>query len=206
MRYDNDYFERYALLTLIKCFGYEFEDIINQDVECPDWQSERKNTGIEVTSAINDSDGEQIAIINKFFNRGMSGEEIKSEIVAKHPKYSGSFGTVNNIAYHSAPFLVNKEREKILNSIKTKTDKLNQHFRVFDNNWLYIFANNALTEEDVFQIASSIELVEKNIQFDKIFINLTDRIYVVNMNRMIEKVSVDRKTIAQLKKEAQQKP
>ena len=78
MKYNKKYLEPYALLTLIECFGYKLEDILDQDVECPDWQSDKLDLGIEVTEAKNPMDGELDFIIDKYFNKGLSGRKIQN--------------------------------------------------------------------------------------------------------------------------------
>lgn len=202
MKYSKYYFERYALLSLIKCFGYKFEDILEENFESPDWQSETLDIGIEVTRALDEKDGELEHIIDKLFNKGFSGKEVKKIVKEKHTKYSRFFRSKHNIAYCSVPYLYRTEIKKIAKAITIKTKKLNKHFKAFKENWLYIFSDTSLCCEDIPEILSLIKNDKKDKQYDKIFINITDKILVVNRNGIIEEVEVDGKTLKELKSES----
>jgi len=203
MKYSKYYFEYYALLSLIKCFGYKFEDILEENFESPDWQSESLDIGIEVVRAIDNEDGELNSIINKFFNMGLSGRKIQNSVKKQHPKYGHLFKYKRNIAYCSVPYLYCAEINKIVNAITVKTKKLNkEHFKIFKYNWLYIFADIGLYSEDLAEIPSLIKIDEKDKQYDKIFINITDKILVINRDGFIEEVEVNNKTLKELKAEA----
>ena len=203
MKYSKYYFEYYALLSLIKCFGYKFEDILEENFESPDWQSESLDIGIEVVRAIDNEDGELNSIINKFFNRGLSGRKIQNSVKKQHPKYGHLFKYKQNIAYCSVPYLYCAEINKIVNAITVKTKKLNkEHFKIFKYNWLYIFADIGLYSDDLAEIQSLIEIDENDKQYDKIFINTTDKILVINRNAIFEEIEVDSKTRKELKAES----
>lgn len=202
MKYNKKYFEPYALLTLIKCFGYNIEDILDQDVECPDWQSDKLDLGIEVTEAKNPMDGQLDFIIDKYFNKGLSGRKIQNAVKKEYPKYGHLFRYKRNISYCTVPISYSDEINKIAKAITEKTEKLNKNYKVFKNNWLYIFAGIELYCEDIPKILSLTKTDEKGIQYDKIFINVIDKILVINRDGFIEEVEVDNKTLKELKAEA----
>ena len=203
MKYDKGYFERYALLSLIKCFDYKLEDLLDSNFESPDWQSDILDLGIEVTRAESPSDGKLSFIINKFFNKGLSGKEIKDAIQREHGEYSNFFGEIDNSAYCSVSYSFSNEINKIIKAITTKIEKLNKpYFEVFKQNWLYVFADVGLHKDDILSIKDSISNCVNKKQFDKIFINITDKIIIINKNGLISEVVVDNKTLKQLKIDA----
>lgn len=203
MKYSKYYFEYYALLSLIKCFGYKFEDILEENFESPDWQSESLDIGIEVVRAIDNEDGELNSIINKFFNMGLSGRKIQNSVKKQHQKYGHLFKYKQNIAYCSVTYSYCAEISKIVNAITVKTKKLNkEHFKIFKYNWLYIFADIGLYCDDLAEIQSLIEIDKNDKQYDKIFINTTDKILVINRNAIFEEIEVDSKTRKELKAES----
>ena len=203
MKYGKKYFERYALLSLIKCFDYNLEGLLDDDFEAPDWQSEELDLGIEVTQAISETDGELRSIINRYFNNGLGGSLIRKVIQKKHHKYVGNFEEIDNRSICVIPYQTAIEKNKILESIIGKTFKLNKNYKVFKNNWLYVFADIALYEEDILDI---IEMIKSNnvnkIQFDKIFINITDKIFVIDNYMTVKEHHVENELLKWLKLEA----
>ena len=72
--YNKDYFEKYALLSLVYCYDDKLQSMKKH--ERPDWIDENRSIGLEVTRALSSTDGEINSIINRYFGKGYSPEEI----------------------------------------------------------------------------------------------------------------------------------
>ena len=59
MKYTKEYFERYALLSLWKCYDNRFSFRNFQKGESPDWYAPDLSIGLEVTRALSKKEGEQ---------------------------------------------------------------------------------------------------------------------------------------------------
>lgn len=89
-----------------------------------------------------------------------------------------------------------------------KTKKLNCSYKKFEHNWLYVFFEFSCLEEAEIEEAMCAWRERANkykINFDRIFINTIDQIFVVQKEGIVEKISVSDKALKQIKKEALKK-
>lgn len=205
-KFSKQYYEKYALLSLIYCYNSKLSVLLDCKGESPDWQSYELGIGLEVVRAISEEEGELDSITNQLFGHGLSGEYIKKEVEKRFPKYVKNFEVVRNIACVSEDISFENNCIKAINSIIKKTNKLNNEYTVFNNNWLYMFAN---LWADAFNIEGLIDIYNELIfklkfkrRFNKIFINDLDCIYVIEPNGCFTKLDLDSDMLARLKREA----
>ena len=180
------YFESYALFSLVNNYDSMLEKMEKSDK--PDLQSQYLNIGIEVTESINKKKGNERFHLNRFFGRNLSPNEVlrlsnetealkgKVEIIAGLAVYSHYDGLFDTSIIFDA----------IRKSIIDKTSKLNKNYKIFKNNWLYIFSGTSLVEKYDLEIIYNSWPVDDVIHnFDRIFINCYDRIFVVDKNKII---------------------
>ena len=175
--FNKTYYENYAKSTLQHIINCSNNSFINSDK--PDLQSEKLNIGIEVTRAVAKEYGRIQSITNKYFGKDYSGQYLRGKI----NKIIGYdlIHTVGGMAYWMYNFTEKETEDLILKAINLKSQKLNSGYRVFGKNYLYIFINNSMIEEDtLMHIISEYRNMSFRIKFDKIIINAIDKAYIVS--------------------------
>ena len=205
MKYNATYFEYYALLSLVWCYDNRLEPILNCKAECPDWQSDELNIGIEVCQAISKQEGEKNFIINEIFSQKLSADEKLNLLRRRFPKHKNLLQkTENDVLYAELDMSYEYTSYKIANAISLKLSKLNSNYTQYDNNWLYIFTDFSLfTDDEINELSSRVSSKQKEFGFNfhKVFLNCLDKIYIFE-NDEISSISIDDDTLAKLKKTA----
>lgn len=180
MMITNEYMERYALLSLVCCYDKDLSSLIKS--EKPDWQSRELDIGMEVTEALSFDDGRKRFVLSKYFCKGLDGNYVKDQIGQNYPEYYSNIDVSGNVACYSEIYDMNDKIRQVIESINQKTKKLNRHYTIFKNNWLYVFAPNLFCDIDIPAICEGYqESVSKNKNiFDKLFIYARDSIFVLN--------------------------
>jgi len=182
--YNKQFYEKYALLSLVKCYSSDLQVLLDDkfNYENPDYQSEILNIGIEVVEAITSRQGEERFIINEHFGKGIDGATLKNEAEKRFKKFRGKLSVVDGQAVYSHQpngFRMSSRLSLIQSKIDQKLIKLNSHYKVFSNNWLYVFSHLATVhQEEIESLVIQNEKVD-GISFDKVFINCIDKIYVL---------------------------
>lgn len=203
MKYTKEYFERYALLSLQECYDNKFSFQNFHKGESPDWYSLELSIGLEVTRAMSKSEGENEFITNKYFGKGYGGNLIKKAAAKRFHK--DLFKVIDNIAYTEWFCDFSKYRNEVKDALVKKTKKLNGNYNQFTSNYLYIFTNTGLLEtDDIKQIIDMAqgELADCAIQFDRIFFNTINAIFVYSPTEPIQKISIEDNILAMLKEAA----
>lgn len=200
-----DYMEWYALLSLI--YSYDTALTLLEKGEEPDWQSAKLDLGLEVTEALLSEDGRKRAVINQYFGKELDGQYIKEQIEHKYPEYSHQMSVIGKIACFSESYDMMPKVRQVGLAISMKTRKLNQNYTRFANNWLYVFAPSLFTQDDIHAVC---QICQENnqayaIQFDKVFFNVNDKVFVVSITGTVEQILDLEDFLARLKKEAQEK-
>lgn len=189
--YDKIYFERYAKCNLVTNYCNDYKKL--RKLEKPDFQSKKLNTGIEVTKAIPTEEGRALSIINKYFGKKYNGKFIKNEI---ENKYKGDFknniGVIDGVAYYKREYNREEKKNEIEERIEVKLHRLNDNYKLFENNHLYIFSETSLIEKETLEIImEDIKEISLKYKFDIIFVNAIDCIYIMDFNKnTIEKVEI----------------
>ncbi|MBR5292144.1 MAG: hypothetical protein IKU32_04415 [Clostridia bacterium] len=203
MKYTKDYFERYALLSLQECYDNKFSFQIFNKGESPDWYSLELSIGLEVTRAMSKSEGEDEFITNKYFGKGYGGNLIKKAAAKRFHK--DLFKVIDNVAYTVWFGDFSKYHIEAKDALVKKTKKLNGNYNKFANNYLYIFINTGMFEADDIQRIIDMaqgELADCAVQFDQIFFNIMNAIFVYSPTEPIQKISIEDSVLAMLKKTA----
>lgn len=148
-KYDKHYYEKYALLSLCYILGLNTNDFEQKDK--PDLQSEKYSMGIEVVRAITDQDGLTQSLVQRYFGKGIPGEEVVNKVIAnnKKGKFKGCVTSIDGVAViSSANGFHNGTLHKnlIVEKIKEKSHLFNA-YRHFKNNGLYCFAETGIPSE-----------------------------------------------------------
>ena len=186
MKYKKGYSEIYAFLSLVYFYDKQLKCLSLSDK--PDLQSESLDIGIEVTESISKKYGNERFHINQIFGQKLSANEVL--ILSKRVKaINGKVRIIAGFAtysHHSGLFDTSTIFEKIRESIHLKSDKLNKNYRIFKDNWLYIFTNTSLIEKNDLQTVFDYwPITYLNRNFSQLFVNCIDRIFVIEQNGII---------------------
>lgn len=205
--YDKKYFEKYAILSLAWYVDSRLDIILLDDknYESPDFQSELLDIGIEVVQTITAKEGEENFIVNKYFGKGLKAKDIIEKAEDRFgSKIKGKISNFHGIAVYShSKRLVNFNIHlKLINEkVRQKTQKLNDNYKRFRENWLYIFSHEShINEYDIKTVCGNWFNFEGN-SFNVIIINCIDTIYVVS-NKEIKSFELNNEELKKLKKEA----
>jgi hypothetical protein len=186
-RFSDDYFINFAKNLLNDLFDYKLQDrkqIMGKDQ--PDLFSEIENIGIEVTQAITKLEGN----IRHYFQLNNLDMQIINNI--KNKEIRKLFKYSNEIISYS-----NNENnlELVYNAIKKKTKLLNEHYDIFSQNMLFIFASDC-TNIEINLALSMFNKERKRFpkNFDKIFV-LNTHSLVIESNNSIDVKNIDNFTI-----------
>lgn len=172
-KYNKYYYEKYALLSVCHLFNLKTEDFCHNDK--PDLQSKTHNMGIEVVQAISEYSGFINSLVNSYFEKGLSGEEIVESIKKNNTtgQFKGTVESINGVAVlSSSQGLCDKQIHKdlIIQKINKKSHKFKnyEHFKI---NGLYCFASDY--DPDEFEHPWIIDTCKKSA-FSLILINCHD--------------------------------
>ena len=198
-----EYMERYALLSLICCYDKDLSALMKS--EKPDWQSRGLDIGLEVTEALSCDDGRKRFVLSKYFCKGLDGNYIKDQIGQNYSEYSSNIDVSGNVACYSEIYDMDDIIRQVIESINQKTKKLNGHYTIFKNNWLYVFAPDLFCDIDIPVICKGYkEIIPKyKIIFDKLFINARNSIFVLNSEKLENTISLSDECVKWLAIEAQ---
>lgn len=198
--YNKEYFEKYALLSLAYCYDDKLHSMKKH--ERPDWIDENRSIGLEVTRALSPKDGERESIIERYFCKGYTPEEIINKANRELKCNKDMFKIADGICYVEKNVNYSDVKQLIIDAINTKISKLNSYYDKFNKNWLYVFADSSLLDDgDIEEIILKINNIGDNSSFDKIFINILDKIYVIEDNSY-SKIDVTDSELARIKKES----
>lgn len=202
-KYGKKYFEKYAQLTLEYCYKeiYKGLDLLDE----PDLQSNESSVGIEVVRAMakplkkgkSSIEGNLYDIKKNYFGRNLTFDEMKAEIKKEYPKYIKYLKEKNGYICINDP---NRDIlyyiKNIVYAIKIKTKKLNSgNYKIFDNNYLYIFSSSSvLNEADIRTILSLEAKVTSKfvLKYDVYFINCHHKLYIIDRkNIAINKIEIN---------------
>lgn len=198
--YNKEYFEKYALLSLAYCYDDKLHSMKKH--ERPDWIDENRSIGLEVTRALSPKDGERESIIERYFCKGYTPEEIINKANRELKCNKDMFKIADGICYVEKNVNYSDVKQLIIDAINTKISKLNSYYDKFNKNWLYVFADSSLLDDgDIEEIILKINNIGDNSSFDKIFINILDKMYVIEDNSY-SKIDVTDNELARIKKES----
>ena len=205
MKVTKEYMEWYAVLSLVYCYEKRLHILFDCKGEEPDWQGEKLDIGLEVTEALEPEEGRKRSVINRHFGKNQEGHIVKQQIEKSYPEYSDQIGVVDGQAYFFESYDTPSKINQTLDTIKSKTKKLNDHYKIFSNNWLYIFTPYLFLDSDILQIQFDyLEYATKfPVKFDKIFFNLQSELIILNSGGIEKHLSISENLLMKIKAEAQ---
>lgn len=176
-RYNKDYFEVYAMLTLSQHYKID-KAKFHTNVEKPDIQNYFDSIGIEVTRAITNHIGFTNSLINKYSDNGISGEKMRKEINREYPDFKGEVYVSEDDV---ASVFYTKELENLEDylftakkAVKEKSRKYKSYVK-FDKNLLYVYIPTSLFSKD--KISDFFLEVRHFLVFDGLIINCINKIF-----------------------------
>ncbi|MCI8486992.1 MAG: hypothetical protein HFJ20_08115 [Clostridia bacterium] len=190
---EKKYYEKLAL----KLLKYTLDiDITNfKDKEEPDWHNDKDSVGIEVTivdeslrfyrelEKVDKVDANKVKKFNKRYIK--NGGRIITKKEADCMGLECSFKFNDNYVYIIPAY--DNNFENINKAIKNKTEKLNNNYKLFKQNGLFIFSHirtrKELFKEELNEIIKIQSKSEK--KFDFIYICLTDCIVIFDLKNNV---------------------
>jgi hypothetical protein len=187
------YYENYAKLTLAYIYDKKLINLEVEGKEEPDMQNEDLSLGIEVTRAINENIGVAASIINDYFGKNLSYDDLE-KIVEEKKKFEGELFEIDKdtkgISYLKGMYDTNLSIELIKEAIFKKIERLNENYTIFKTNGLYIYAQ--ILPVDKNKIKNLLENInnygEYKYYFDIYFINCIDELIVYDCSKKTLKI------------------
>lgn len=174
-------FEKHAMFCLERCFDGSWIDF-DYTKERPDLQNEKMSIGIEVTRVLREKEGQAQSIWNQCADMDLSAQEKVAEINRRNAKanVSGIAKTIDNSASVLWDLDLNKRLEEVKKRVIEKTQKLNNGYKIFKQNYLFIFCETSLFEdEELIGTLREIQMPsEMTIRFHAYFLETYDFLYV----------------------------
>lgn len=206
-RYDKNYFEKYARLTIKYIYPYFEKNFVNGDK--PDIQNIKENIGIEVCRAENDNDGKFNSFVNEHIKSDKSDEEL-NYLLCKRLKIKGKFpNLIKTISgcrifnQHLGLIDFDSYISKVIMCINNKNKKINIYNKehVWKYLGLYIFAGVTFENHDIKNVISKIPKTKEH--FDFYIINCMDTLYFIKYNGEFTSYKLSDKELSLIKTEAQ---
>ena len=175
MKFNKNYYEKYALLTIVDCLKLNLNNFRLSDK--PDIRNDVDSIGIEVTRAITTHQGYTNALSSKYFGKGKSGSSIKEKIEEEHPNFKGYVGLIDGETVFISSSKGLTDTQNRLNVAKQSIldkERKRHSYKLFDRNYLYVFLGTAIFSE--YEITDFLSDLAKEVKFDGIFMNCIDKI------------------------------
>lgn len=180
-KYDTNFFERYAKISLTDLVDERFAGLVNRDR--PDLQDNKGNIGIEVTRAIRESKNVAHALINEIAGKPVM--EVSDEDWIDMTKYGYGYGLSNNLIgkieydYWASAFPMKR-------IIQNKVSKVsNGFYGDFERFGLYIFSKENLNPDNVKKIMHYTLDLQQNCEkrFSIMYISQINEMFVCDLNK-----------------------
>lgn len=180
-KFDTNFFERYARLTLIAKLGVDYANLFNADR--PDLQTEDKGLGVEVTRAIDEDKKVAKELINE-----MAGKRIKASARQENDALES---TESGYAYGLTDSWIGERELDYWNLalpmkriVASKVEKVSKGFYgEFKKYGLYIFTLQQMAEVDIEALIHyTIDLQRHNeMHYDVLFVSQVNRLFVCDL-------------------------
>jgi len=180
-KFDTNFFERYAKISLTDLVDERFAGLVNRDR--PDLQDDNYIMGIEVTRAIRESKNVAHALINEIAGKPVM--EVSDEDWIDMTKYGYGYGLSNDLIgtveydYWATAYPMKR-------IIKNKVSKVsNGFYGDFERFGLYIFSKENLNADNVEKIIQYTLDLQQNCekQFSTMYISQINEMFVCNLNK-----------------------
>lgn len=190
-KFDTNFFERYARITLRSLLGERYGLMLNEDR--PDLQMADRSLGIEVTRAMRESKDVADSLLKEM--AGLEANERDREEMDKIINSGYGYGLqegryVGHIEYDYWALAMPLKR-----IIASKVEKVGSGFYGdFDEYGLYIFCKDNLSENEVLLTMEYTSDLQRNLdmKYSVMYLSLIDRLYVCDLNdvdRIIKKTT-----------------
>lgn len=193
---------------MLPCKAFELSrDFKFQEERNPDFISTDGSLGLEVVNSKFEKWKQLDSIVHKHFNQGLSANEIKRRVDSECKNgFEGSIYSIGNVAAYSpvkdgafdTGILVNR----VIEIIREKTNLL-MNYQKCNKYWLYIFTETSLIDETEVEKINISYQNSKDIKiYDRIFILVPPRIYILEYGKEISRRRFTRITNSYLSKKA----
>ncbi len=190
-KFDTNFFERYARITLTSLLGDRYGQMHNEDR--PDLQMEDRSLGIEVTRAMQESKDVAHNLLKEMAGLKVSegDREEMNRIISSGYGYGLQEGRyIGHLEYDYWALALPLRR-----IIASKVEKVGSGFYGdFDEYGLYIFCNDALSDDEVLLTMEYTSDLQRNLdmKYSVMYLSLIDRLYVCDLtdvDRIIKKTT-----------------
>lgn len=164
-----------AKLILTNCVDKKNDKLKVIKKERPDIQSEELNVGIEVTRAIPSIEGQANSISAHNFGKNKKYNEIIENTEKYYKTFNGEINNCNGATTLSATkglITIKSRIDCLIKSIKEKTSNLNEKYKVFDENHLFVYSDEIIDDFDIIEVLKNVPLYVNNyrIKYNKIYV------------------------------------
>ena len=190
-KFDTNFFERYAKISLAKLVDSQFDQLTNRDR--PDLQDEVNGIGIEVTRAIRESKNVAHALINEMAGRQIM--DVSDEDWIDMTTYGYGYGLdatlIGKVEYNYWALAMPMTRI-IANKIHKVADGFYGDFDFFG---LYVFSKENLNHDQVGQTIRYAMDLQKGVnkKFSTLYISQIQELFVCDLeNATFEKIEINK--------------
>jgi hypothetical protein len=200
-KYDTNFFERYARVSLVELVDGRFSGLKNYDR--PDLQDTCNGIGIEVTRAIRENKDVAHALINEI--AGSKVVDVSENDWMDMTKYGYGYG-LNDKIIGEKEFEYWATAMPLKRIIENKVRKVSDGFYgYFESFGLYIFLKERLSKELLRSTLSFTAELQKNnpLKYNYLYISQIQEMYVCNMNDLtFTKINISKQKCRKLYNEA----
>ncbi len=190
-KFDTNFFERYARITLTSLLGDRYGLLLNEDR--PDLQMEDRSLGIEVTRAMQESKDVAHSLLKEMAGLKVSegDREEMNRIISSGYGYGLQEGRyIGHLEYDYWALALPLRR-----IIASKVEKVGSGFYGdFDEYGLYIFCKDTLSDDEVLLTMEYTSDLQRNLdmKYSVMYLSLIDRLYVCDLtdvDRIVKKTT-----------------
>ncbi|MBE6885835.1 MAG: hypothetical protein E7486_02710 [Ruminococcaceae bacterium] len=180
--------EQYALFVLKNCVDSRLIADEKHKGESPDWQFDELDLGIEITKALSKEQGKRQHFAATFLD--LETPEEKDAYLRRKPSIAEK--TVDGHYFTYQDFRGDYECANIYHAIERKTKLLQQGFKRYGDNWLFVFSDlPMLNEEDLKDVCDRWkDSPVEGFQFHKVFLCESNQLYVLKEMKDIDRIEI----------------
>lgn len=203
VEFEKLYNEIFAVVSL-KYFWSGYADGFIKG-ESPDWFNVECGTGVEVSQALLQSDGEAQSIVNQYLGKLKS--EIPPEALSRYGDRAYFYnGRLWAITPEGGPDCNAGYEEKALFRFADKLEKLNNNYTLFGVNTLYLYLHAMPSGDEVAAISERMRALQSGrpARFDAVFLNGVNALHVLSLESgSVETVPIPDDALAFLRTRAE---
>lgn len=177
-----------AKVVLENLFPDRFNDI--QILDKPDLQEINHNIGIEVTRAVDQTEEEILGLYAGIIHNQVRDKDSAIEAINKHSRSIRVNGkTIKQHLFSDGRLSVLPGKDNfdlIIKEYQRKIDKLNNNYKIFDSNYLFVYSDILADDSMIRTAMESMKDISHNkklykYKFDIVYIFVTEHMYILDL-------------------------